>query len=205
GLIGLAGGQGVDRDTKRPDLKAAPKDVTKDDPEIAKGLAYIAKTVGVNRRLEDKLRQTREKHTREMMDLYRAWHAAEDERKKYIEKAIAKLDDAPLLKGTYFSADAWGDLYFLWSVERVAVVFDLKKIGGIDGQKWGPASILRSQLKDGSWRARFRGVCDTCFALLFLKRANFAKALTDKLRAVGRGAAISAAPPPRRPAPAPPL
>jgi hypothetical protein len=48
-------------------------------------------------------------------------------------------------------------------------------------------------------------VCDTCFALLFLKRANMVKDLTDKLRAVGRAPAISAAPPPRRPTPAQPM
>jgi hypothetical protein len=205
GLIGLAVGQGVDRDTKRPDLNAAPKDVTKDDPGIARALAYISKTVGANRRLDDKLRQTREKHTREMMDLYREWHAATDERKKAIEVRLKDLDHAQLLKGTYFSADAWGDLYFLWSVERVAVVFDLKTIGGTDWYKWGADIILKHQLADGSWRDRFPGVCDTCFALLFLKRANMVKDLTDKLRAVGRAPGISTAPPPRRPTPAQPM
>jgi hypothetical protein len=204
GLIGLAVGQGVDRDRKRPDLKAAPKDVTKDDPEIARALAYLGKTVGVNRRLDDKLRQTREKHTRDMLDLFREWHVAGDERKKAIEDQLEKLDRAQLLKGTYFSADAWGDLYFLWSVERVAVVFDLKTIGGTDWYKWGSDIILKHQQPDGSWRDRFPGVCDTCFALLFLKRANMVKDLTDKLRAVGRAPGVSAAPPPRRPTPAQP-
>ena len=54
------------------------------------------------------------------------------------------------------------------------------------------------QNPDGSWRERFPGVPDTCFALLFLQRANIVKDLTDKLRQARR---LAAAAQPGRPAP----
>src|SRR5262249_19240609 len=92
-------------------------------------------------------------------------------------------------------ADAWGDLYFLWSLERVAVIYDLKKVEGKDWYAWGSAILLASQRPDGSWQDRFPGVPDTCFALLFLRRANLAKALPDELRGPARPPGIAAAPP----------
>ena len=46
---------------------------------------------------------------------------------------------------------------------------------------------------------RFPGVPDTCFALLFLRRANLVKDLTDKLRERRLATTAAAAPPqPRR-------
>ncbi|HYT92699.1 MAG TPA: hypothetical protein VEL76_28540, partial [Gemmataceae bacterium] len=95
---------------------------------------------------------------------------------------LAQLDNAPLMRGMYFDGDNWGDLYFLWSLERMAVIYDLKKIEDKDWYAWGSGIILANQSGDGSWRERFPGVPDTCFALLFLVRANVVKDLTDKLR-----------------------
>ena len=78
------------------------------------------------------------------------------------------------------------DLYFLWSLERVGVLFDLKKIEGKDWYAWGRAPLLERQQDDGSWKdGHYVGnsvVLDTCFALLFLKQANLAGDLTPKLR-----------------------
>jgi hypothetical protein len=74
------------------------------------------------------------------------------------------------------------NFYFLWSVERVAVAFGLKTIGGKDWYDWGSDLIVALQNKDGSWQARYPGGgCDTCFALLFLRRANLAPDLTAAL------------------------
>jgi hypothetical protein len=61
---------------------------------------------------------------------------------------------------------------------------------------------VASQKADGSWDDRFPGVPDTCFALLFLKRANLVKDLTDTLRALGPAPVIGGAPPPQGPPPA---
>lgn len=72
--------------------------------------------------------------------------------------------------------------YFLWSLERVAVALDLKTIGKKDWYAWGAEILLANQQDDGSWSGSY-GECgaDTCFALLFLKRANFVPDLTEQL------------------------
>jgi hypothetical protein len=72
--------------------------------------------------------------------------------------------------------------YFLWSLERVGVVLDLKTIGGKNWYEWGTEVLLANQMADGTWRAAHAdGGADTCFALLFLKRSNLATDLTTRL------------------------
>ncbi len=206
GLIGLAVGHGVDKLREEEDLKKhiakgekskTGVDVTKADPAIVKALAYITPRIGLSPRvLSEKQRRIRHEHTEEMMKLFREWHAAQtDEEREAIKRQVEKLDNARLLRGTYFNADSWGDLYFLWSVERTAEIFGLTKINGRDWYAWGSEIILQFQQEDGSWRDRFPGVCDTCFALLFLRKANLAKDLTNKLRGVRTAPGVSAAPP----------
>jgi len=72
--------------------------------------------------------------------------------------------------------------YFLWSMERVAVTLDLKTIGKKDWYGWGAEILLANQQAGGTWQGNY-GVCgaDTCFALLFLKRANLVPDLTTQL------------------------
>jgi hypothetical protein len=73
--------------------------------------------------------------------------------------------------------------YFLWSLERVAVAFDLKTIGNKDWYGWGAEILLNNQQADGSWEGESDSFwANTCFALLFLKRANLAGDLTAELR-----------------------
>jgi hypothetical protein len=73
--------------------------------------------------------------------------------------------------------------YFLWTLARMAVVYDLKTIGGKDWYVWGAQLLVADQGPDGSWQGEFAaGGCDTCFALLFLKRANVAEDLTANLK-----------------------
>jgi hypothetical protein len=110
------------------------------------------------------------------------------------EKKQKPLDDEAIKRGLDVLAreidrakeDRPMDLYFLWSLERVGVLFELAKIGGKDWYAWGRRYILPAQGADGSWRAgAYYGnnpTLDTCFALLFLKQANLAKDLTDKLQ-----------------------
>lgn len=78
------------------------------------------------------------------------------------------------------------DLYFLWTVERCGVLYNRRKIVGKDWYPWGVELLLAHQQGDGSWtNGGYYGskpVIDTCFALLFLKRANLAKELTKKVR-----------------------
>ena len=76
-----------------------------------------------------------------------------------------------------------GRLYYtLWSVERVAVAYDLKTIGNKDWYAFGSDVLLATQKIDGSWAADFPGGVDTCFALLFLRKANLAADLTTVLK-----------------------
>ena len=44
------------------------------------------------------------------------------------------------------------DLYFLWSMERVAVLYNVEKIGGKDWYAWGSRDILAAQSADGVGR-----------------------------------------------------
>ncbi|HZY87266.1 MAG TPA: hypothetical protein VFE78_20695, partial [Gemmataceae bacterium] len=77
------------------------------------------------------------------------------------------------------------NLYFLWSVERVAVLYDLQTIGGKDWYRWGAEILVANQGPHGNWAdGGYHGaspVLDTSLALLFLKRANLAADLTRKL------------------------
>jgi hypothetical protein len=76
------------------------------------------------------------------------------------------------------------NLYMMWSVERVGVLYEMPKIKGFDWYQWGVNSLLPRQKMDGSWDAGNFGyghTVDTCLALLFLKRANLVQDLTDSL------------------------
>jgi hypothetical protein len=72
--------------------------------------------------------------------------------------------------------------FFLWSLERIAVVLGLEMIDGKDWYSWGAEILLANQMADGAWRGEY-GDCgaDTCFALLFLKKVDLAPDLTASL------------------------
>jgi hypothetical protein len=78
------------------------------------------------------------------------------------------------------------NLYFLWSVERVAMLFDVDTVDGKDWYGWGAQSLLRQQGPDGRWGSAFYAghdpMVNTCFALLFLRRSNLVQDLTVTLR-----------------------
>jgi hypothetical protein len=81
----------------------------------------------------------------------------------------------------------WDELgkgyYFLWSLERVGVAYGLDTIGNKDWYAWGSQNIVQDQAADGSWAANYAGdPVDTCFALLFLTKANLASDLTATLK-----------------------
>ena len=84
---------------------------------------------------------------------------------KFIGNPTGKLQNLPI-----------GNLYFLWSVERVAVLYNLKKLGQKDWYLWGAELLVANQHADGHWQdGGYHGASstiDTCLALLFLKQAN---------------------------------
>jgi hypothetical protein len=85
-----------------------------------------------------------------------------------------------------FIKDRPAGLYFLWSVERVGMLYGRRTIADKEWYPGGVAFLLNDQKNDGSWRSGgYPGASpttDSCFALLFLKRANLAKDLTGKLQ-----------------------
>lgn len=67
--------------------------------------------------------------------------------------------------------------YFLWSVERVGVLLGLEQIGDTNWFQKGAEGLLKTQREDGGWPSAWvdsdkEGLSDTCFALLFLRKAN---------------------------------
>jgi hypothetical protein len=77
------------------------------------------------------------------------------------------------------------NLYFIWSVERVGVLFNLTTISGVDWYAWSVDNLVRLQTEQGYWALHaYTGstsLVDTCFALLVLRRADLAKDLSRKL------------------------
>ena len=86
------------------------------------------------------------------------------------------------------------DVYFLWSLERVGMLYDLPTIGDKEWYRWGAEILLTNQKSDGRWESAFDPKdaakslmpndypsLTTAFALLFLKRSHPMKDLTPKL------------------------
>jgi hypothetical protein len=77
----------------------------------------------------------------------------------------------------------WGDLYFLWSVERAGVIYGVDKIGGIDWYDVGSTALVRAQMPDGTWGlGKYGAEVNTAFAVLFLCKANLARDLSNKVQ-----------------------
>jgi len=73
------------------------------------------------------------------------------------------------------------DYYFIWSVERVGVTYSLTVIGGHKWHDLGAKCLIRHQRQDGTWSNDYGPLVDTCFALMFLKKANLTRDLSSAL------------------------
>lgn len=100
-------------------------------------------------------------------------------------KMIATQIGQPIAEGSTDSL-VMPNLYFLWSVERVAMLYDLKTIDKKDWYAWGAQILVHRQAGDGGWsNALYPGATDpanVCFGLLFLRRSNLVQDLTNRLR-----------------------
>ncbi len=91
---------------------------------------------------------------------------------------------------------------YLWAVERWCGLTERERFAGTDWYAEGARWLVDSQARDGSWPSNDKPLEDTCFALLFLRRATVSPdgelaeiyAEIDRLRAGRRDA-------PRRPGP----
>jgi len=63
--------------------------------------------------------------------------------------------------------------YYLYSLERAGILYGVKRVGGKDWYFEGAAQLLARQKDKGGWgNGNDAKVAETCFALLFLKRAT---------------------------------
>jgi len=96
--------------------------------------------------------------------------------------------------------DRGSDIYYLWSLERVAVALGLRDFDGYDWYSAGARELLRRQRPGGGWPEDGWGALpNTCLALLFLRKANLAFELDRVLKLPGAPKprlAIADAPPP---------
>ena len=94
-----------------------------------------------------------------------------------VGNAVGNLENRPTPKDV-------GGLYFLWAMERVAVLYDLPSLGNKDWYRWGAEILLAHQEADGQWEnGGFHGdhpVISTSMALMFLKRANLTNDLSKR-------------------------
>jgi hypothetical protein len=74
------------------------------------------------------------------------------------------------------------DLYYLWSLERVGMLYRQKEFGKTEWFTYGAKLILERQEKDGRWQVHYDAPIDTAFALLFLNRADLVEDLTNNLQ-----------------------
>jgi len=75
--------------------------------------------------------------------------------------------------------------YYLYAVARLGTGCGLEAFGGQDWYGKGASSILAAQKPDGAWREDDT-VCDTCFSILFLRRAMRPLLLEKEPRSGGK-------------------
>ncbi len=79
---------------------------------------------------------------------------------------------------TTMTSTSWGYYYYLYALERAGILYGSDRIGDYAWYALGANQILKSQKADGTWLGFDDGnpvkssLIDTCFAILFLKRAT---------------------------------
>ncbi|MBV8881580.1 MAG: hypothetical protein JO332_16610, partial [Planctomycetaceae bacterium] len=77
------------------------------------------------------------------------------------------------------------NLYYMYALERAGMLYDTTKFGDHDWYWDGAKSLVKSQNDDGSWGKNDKvekNTHDTCFAILFLKKATRGVATGDGRR-----------------------
>lgn len=107
-------------------------------------------------------------------------HALEAEISAASQLAINWLEQHFSVEGNPQGEAAW-HYYYLYGLERVGAFFGLTHLGAHDWYAAGATQLLKEQRADGGWRMDGRSswppqpmpVANTCFALLFLRKATF--------------------------------
>ena len=77
----------------------------------------------------------------------------------------------------FFDMPDWWQYYYIYGLERVGAILDIEKIGDCNWYQSGAVYLIKNQQKGGIWNQgaddRFSEMMiDTCFAILFLKKAT---------------------------------
>jgi hypothetical protein len=84
--------------------------------------------------------------------------------------------------GKHFTVN--DNLYYMYAVERAGMLYDTPKFGDHDWYMEGAKYIVHAQKADGSWGNKQdkpdENIWDTCFAILFLKKATRGVATGDR-------------------------
>ena len=178
GLLGLAVGKANEEARKagrRLEGEANPRPKPKDDDDPfyhppARGEKSKDEQAELDPEDEDDAEQAKKKKPNTVRDMA-------------IERALQALGRLLKTGGTASNGN-WGgtgDLYFVWSLERVAVAYGLETIGDVDWYEWGTKQLLPRQQSDGSWSGNHGVAVETAFAVLFLKKSNFVADLTKTI------------------------
>lgn len=75
------------------------------------------------------------------------------------------------------------DFYFLWSLERVSVIYGVEMIGQVNWYEAVSTTLVATQAADGSWETGgYDPEVNTAFAVLVLCRSNLARDLSGKVQ-----------------------
>jgi hypothetical protein len=133
------------------------------DSNTCAGLMSLAMRYGVISGQGRDIRQQQKIHIRD---------AAINQALRHLAQSLDKITPAG---NRIAGVDARDALYFLWSLERMAVIYDLRIIGKREWYPWAAEMLVEMQRPDGQWPGS--DPVETCFALLILKRSNLAKDL----------------------------
>jgi hypothetical protein len=85
-----------------------------------------------------------------------------------VKNGLAWMDAHYSVKDNPGKGGSW-HYYYLYGLERAAILYDTNMIGKHDWYLDGARLLLAAQKPDGSWNG---GTWDSCFAILFLKKAT---------------------------------
>jgi hypothetical protein len=173
GLLGLAIGNGMAQDATLKDAPAAMKAAAiVGQPGLAVLLVSLDR---VRQQIALKDAAKKAENDKRVLDGFLALD-------HFVGEPAGKWENLPA-----------ANLYLMFSIERVAVLYNLALLGKKDWYRWGAEILVATQQRDGNWAAKLyygsTPPIDTCFALLFLKRANLASDLSATLASNTEGLA----------------
>jgi hypothetical protein len=91
------------------------------------------------------------------------------------QRAEAWLEAHFAIERNSYATGAWTPYFqyaYLWAIERWCGLTERKTVAGQDWYRRGAEWLIATQAADGSWTSDDKALTNTCFALLFLRRAT---------------------------------